>query len=122
MFWEGRTNDEGVSQYDSFHGLVLQGRIEVKGGIGVVGWRDGETNEEELTETDENRTNVKKAYLLLSNGEKLHPGAVVLCTGYKSSWDAVFEGATAHSITLFIRSKPSTRTYSERDRDDTGSP
>jgi dimethylaniline monooxygenase (N-oxide forming) len=94
MFWEGRTNDEGVRRDDSFHSLVLKGKINVKGGVRVVGWRSQDPVEDVPGRDSKLRTktDTDEAYLLLSDGDKLYPGAVVLCTGYTSSWDAVFDG------------------------------
>ncbi|KAH6907510.1 hypothetical protein BKA70DRAFT_1189506 [Coprinopsis sp. MPI-PUGE-AT-0042] len=105
MFWEGRTNDEGVRRDDSFHSLVLDGRINVKGGVGVVSWRSRqlEENVAGVSESDRQlrtKTDTDEAYLLLSDGDKLYPGAVVLCTGFTSSWDAVFDEQTQREIGL----------------------
>ena len=72
MFWDVRYGDEGVPREDSFPALVLQGKIKLEGSNHVSGYyEDG---------------------VVLDTGEKVEASAIILATGYKSSWDSVFNG------------------------------
>lgn len=77
MFWDVRYGDEGVPREDGFPALALQGKIELIVPAHVTEYyEDG---------------------VVLDTGEKVQAAAVILATGYKSSWDAIFDGKLHHS-------------------------
>ena len=76
-FWHTRVNDEGVPRKNGFHALVSAGKVEVICPGRVAGYgQDGSS-------------------VILEDGRTLRASAVVLCTGYKSSWPTIFDGETA---------------------------
>ncbi|KAL1940036.1 hypothetical protein VTO73DRAFT_9371 [Trametes versicolor] len=81
-FWHVRINDEGVPRENSFYGLAVAGKIEVLSPAHVSGFgADGET-------------------VMLEDGRTLRANAVVLGTGYKSSWESLFEKETIEELGL----------------------
>ena len=73
-----RTNDEGNGRSNGFHALVNAGKIELVAPARAVGY-------ERSAETKHIRVN-------LNNGKSLEASAVVLATGFKSSWEGLFDG------------------------------
>lgn len=74
MFWGIRTNDEGVVRPDSYHTLATSGKIEVIAPARAVGFGpDGRS-------------------ILLDDGRTIIANAIILSTGYKSSWTNIFSG------------------------------
>ncbi|KAL7282731.1 LOW QUALITY PROTEIN: hypothetical protein ACG7TL_004205 [Trametes sanguinea] len=72
-FWSVRANDEGVPRPNGFHALALAGKIEVITPAHVAGFgQDGKS-------------------VVLEDGRRLAASAVVLATGYRSSWEDLFD-------------------------------
>ncbi|OJT15471.1 hypothetical protein TRAPUB_7342 [Trametes pubescens] len=81
-FWHVRINDEGVPRENSFYGLAVAGKIEVITPAHVSGFgADGKT-------------------VVLEDGRTLRASAVVLGTGYKSSWESLFDEETIEELGL----------------------
>ncbi|KAI0774713.1 FAD/NAD(P)-binding domain-containing protein [Trametes elegans] len=80
-FWHIRVNDEGVPRANGFHALALSGKINV------------------LTSAHATRFGGDGS-IVLSDGTSLGASAVVLATGYKSSWLPLFEASTFEELGL----------------------
>ncbi|PBK93154.1 FAD/NAD(P)-binding domain-containing protein [Armillaria gallica] len=75
-FWSVRLNDEGVKRDDSFFSLVNRRKISLVAPAQVTGYDlDGRS-------------------LTLSNGTSIRADVVILATGYKSSWENIFDDRT----------------------------
>ncbi len=74
-----RLNDEGVKRDDSFFSLVNRKKISLVALAQVTGYDiDGRS-------------------LTLNNGTSVRADVVILATGYKSSWEHIFDGAFTHT-------------------------
>lgn len=73
LFWNTRTNDEGIPREGSFHALAVSGKISLVGPARVA--RFG----------DDGRS------VILENGRVFPAAAVVLATGYESTWRSMFD-------------------------------
>ena len=77
-----RTNDEGTGRKDGFHALVNEGKIELIAPARAAGFAaDGKS-------------------VVLEDGRTIRAGAVVLATGFKSSWNDIFDERTMEDIGL----------------------
>lgn len=76
LFWGIRTNDEGVGRPDGFHSLLHSGKIELVAPARVERYGDDGKS------------------VVLNNGKILKASAVILATGYTSSWNKIFDGAS----------------------------
>lgn len=74
MFWGIRTNDEGTGRKEGFHTLVDQGRIKLVAPTRAEGYAS-------------NRESV-----VLRDGQTLRANAIILATGFSSSWAGIFTG------------------------------
>lgn len=74
LFWGIRANDEGTGGKNGFHALVNEGKIKLV----------APTRAEKYAEEGES--------LVLGNGEALKANAVILATGFASSWTGIFTG------------------------------
>ena len=73
-YWHIRVNDEGIPRPNGFHGLAVNGKIGVVSPARMAGYaKDGRS-------------------ILLDDGQELPTSAVVLATGYTSSWSTMFNG------------------------------
>ncbi|KAF7974401.1 hypothetical protein HWV62_38268 [Athelia sp. TMB] len=83
-FWTLRLNDEGVGhpRRNGFYDLVKQGKIELAAPTRAVGYGADGTS------------------VLLSDGRALAADAVVLATGFGSSWAPIFDEATKADLGL----------------------
>ncbi|EAU80914.1 hypothetical protein CC1G_03090 [Coprinopsis cinerea okayama7 len=90
VFWGNRTGDEGVRSDKTFQSHVLSGRIQCIVPGYVLGFRRGEAKEQESA----------GSYLLLDSGDKLYPSAVIVATGYKSSWEDILDEESIREIGL----------------------
>ncbi|KAI0677688.1 FAD/NAD-P-binding domain-containing protein [Trametes maxima] len=81
-FWHVRVNDEGVPRANGFHALVLAGKIEVVTPARVRRF------------CDDGRS------VILDDGRLIHAHAVVLATGYQSSWSSIFGDETMEELGL----------------------
>jgi hypothetical protein len=74
LFWGIRTNDEGTGRKDGFHAFVNQGKIKLVAPSKANGYpSDGES-------------------IVLRDGRTLRADAVILATGFSSSWTGIFTG------------------------------
>ena len=81
-YWHDRVNDEGVPQPNGFHALALSGKIEVFSSAYVTKFgQDGQS-------------------VILDDGSSIRASAVVLATGYHSSWLPMFDGKLLYSSAL----------------------
>jgi glycine/D-amino acid oxidase-like deaminating enzyme len=75
LFWGIRTNDEGAGRPNGFHALHHSGKIKLVAPARVERYGDDGRS------------------VVLNSGETLKASAVILATGYKSSWSKIFDGA-----------------------------
>lgn len=76
LFWSVRLNDEGVKRDDSFFSLVNRKKISLVTPARVTGYGfDGRS-------------------LTLGSGTSVRADVVILATGYKSSWENIFDERT----------------------------
>ncbi|KAI0315357.1 FAD/NAD-P-binding domain-containing protein [Amylostereum chailletii] len=81
-FWSVRINDEGVPRANGFHALANAGKIALVAPARVAGFgEDGRS-------------------VVLEDGRTLRADAVVLATGYRSSWPQMFDGQTLEDLAL----------------------
>lgn len=73
-FWSIRLNDEGVVRDDHFFTLVNTGKIELAAPARATGYAEDGSG------------------IVLHDGVVLPADAVILATGYSSSWEGLFEG------------------------------
>jgi len=74
LFWGIRSNDEGVRRPTGFHALVNLGKISVEAPVRVESFGSNGRS------------------VVLNNGKVLKANAVILGTGYTSSWKNIFDG------------------------------
>lgn len=74
LFWNTRTNDEGIPHKGSFHALAVSGKISLVAPARVA--RFG----------DDGRS------VILDDGRVITAAAVILATGYESTWRPIFDG------------------------------
>ncbi|KAI0058583.1 FAD/NAD-P-binding domain-containing protein [Artomyces pyxidatus] len=87
-FWSIRISDEGVPSPNRFHMLAGSGKIDLVSPARVVSYgHDGKS-------------------VVLNDGRMLRADAVVLATGYSSSWASIFDDET--STTLGLNRHPPT--------------
>ncbi len=73
LFWGLRTNDEGVGRSDGFHSLVNAGKIHLVAPARASTFgADGRSIE-------------------LLDGQIIEADAVILATGFSSSWNKIFD-------------------------------
>ncbi|KAJ3727425.1 FAD/NAD(P)-binding domain-containing protein [Lentinula raphanica] len=81
-FWSLRVNDEVCRRGNSFHVLVNEGQIHIEAPARAVGFgKDGRS-------------------VVLSDGKIVRADAVVLATGYESSWTDLFDLQTINQVGL----------------------
>lgn len=80
LFWGIRTNEEGAGKKDGFYALCNEGKIRLAAPARAVKYLgDGES-------------------VLLSNGMEIRANAVILATGFSSSWTKIFARDTAKEL------------------------
>ncbi|KAG6381877.1 FAD/NAD(P)-binding domain-containing protein [Boletus reticuloceps] len=80
MFWGIRTNDEGTGRKDGFYALVEQGQIKLAAPNRAEGYAsDGKS-------------------VMLRDGQTLRANAVILATGFSSSWTGIFTEKTIEEL------------------------
>ncbi|KAI0638615.1 FAD/NAD(P)-binding domain-containing protein [Trametes polyzona] len=72
-FWSIRLNDEGVPRENAFYGLAVSGKINV------------------ITPARVARFGEDGGSVVLEDGRVLRASAIILATGYLSSWDTLFD-------------------------------
>ncbi|TBU39199.1 hypothetical protein BD309DRAFT_454467 [Dichomitus squalens] len=91
-FWHTRVNDEGVPRPNGFHALAVAGKVEVICPARVSGYGgDGS--------------------VILEDGRSLPASAVILATGYTSSWPAIFDEQTIKDLGLDPQPAKETTTH-----------
>jgi hypothetical protein len=74
LFWDTRTNDEGIPREGSFHALANAGKISLIAPARVAKFGDDGHS------------------VVLEDGRVLPAAAVILATGYESTWRSIFDG------------------------------
>ncbi|KAI0329615.1 FAD/NAD-P-binding domain-containing protein [Cubamyces sp. BRFM 1775] len=82
LYWHVSNNDEGIARPDGFHALAVSGKIKVI------------TPAHAVCFSDDGRS------VVLDDGQVLDASAVVLATGYTSSWTSLFEEKTIEELGL----------------------
>ncbi|KAI8989847.1 FAD/NAD(P)-binding domain-containing protein [Trametes punicea] len=82
MFWHIRVNDEGIPRPDGFHALALQGKIDVLTPSHAAGFSKDGTS------------------ILLDDGRAIRASALILATGYRSSWSPLFDSQCMEELGL----------------------
>jgi len=85
IFWDTRTNDEGVPREGSFHSLANAGKINIISPVRVVNYGDDGRS------------------VVLDDGSTFPVSAVILATGYKSTWRPIFDDETIEYLGLAQR-------------------
>ncbi|KAH8092182.1 FAD/NAD-P-binding domain-containing protein [Cristinia sonorae] len=89
LFWGVRTNDEGAGGSDRFHALVHAGKIKLLAPARAERYlapAEGASGETVVVQT--------------SDGQRISANAVILATGYKSSWTKLFDESTRKELGL----------------------
>lgn len=95
LFWGIRTNDEGTGRKDGFHALVNQGKLKLVAPARAERYAsDGES-------------------IMLQNEQTLRADAVILATGFASSWTGIFTGEVIDTFILPILMSASEKTIEE---------
>ncbi|KAI9057634.1 FAD/NAD-P-binding domain-containing protein [Trametes sanguinea] len=81
-YWHIRVNDEGVPRSNGFHALATGGAIEVVSPAHAISFGDDGHS------------------VVLNDGRVLRASAVVLATGYRSSWPSIFNAQTIEELGL----------------------
>jgi hypothetical protein len=74
LFWDTRTNDEGVPSEGGFHALTVSGKISLVSPARVAKFGDDGRS------------------VILNDGRVFPAAAVILATGYQSTWRPIFDG------------------------------
>jgi len=82
VFWDARTNDEGVPREGSFHSLANAGKITIISPARVANYGDDGRS------------------VVLDDGNIVPASAVILATGYKSTWRPIFDDETIEYLGL----------------------
>ncbi|OBZ73499.1 hypothetical protein A0H81_06151 [Grifola frondosa] len=92
-FWSVRVNDEGAPRPNSFHSLVNDGKISLAAPARMESYgADGRS-------------------IILSDGRVLRAAAVILATGYVSSWGGIFDAKTREEVGMQRHPPSNARTY-----------
>ncbi|KAF9268375.1 FAD/NAD-P-binding domain-containing protein [Marasmius fiardii PR-910] len=102
LFWSIRVGDAGVPRSTEFFTLANEGKIDVVAPARVTGY--GSSNGQSIT-------------LKVNNGTELKATAVILATGFSSSWNALFDEKTAEEIGI-NRHPPDPRDLYNRSADE----
>ncbi|KAI9460710.1 FAD/NAD-P-binding domain-containing protein [Russula earlei] len=82
LFWNTRTNDEGVFRDGNFHALAISGKISLVAPARVAKFGDDGHS------------------VVLEDGRVFPAAAVILATGYESTWRSIFDDVTREQIGL----------------------
>jgi dimethylaniline monooxygenase (N-oxide forming) len=82
IFWDTRTNDEGVPREGSFHSLANAGKINIISPARAASFGDDGKS------------------VVLDDGSTVPASAVILATGYKSTWRPIFDDETIEYLGL----------------------
>jgi dimethylaniline monooxygenase (N-oxide forming) len=86
LFWTARTSDEGSTSPYRFHGLVQAGKIKL------------------IAPKRVERFGADGHSVVLSDGVRVEADAVIVATGFKSSWGKLFDRKSYTSSYLTLRS------------------
>lgn len=100
MFWTVRLNDEGVGGPDRFHSLTLKGKISLTSPARAVGFSDVPGGRG----------------VLLNDGRTVEADAVILATGWESSWDDILDSELILVLSLADTNANGCRGYDGRAR------
>lgn len=84
IFWDTRTNDEGVPREGSFYSLANAGKITMISPARVAKYGDDGRS------------------VVLDDGRTVPASAVILATGYKSTWSPIFDGEFRSHVRLIV--------------------
>ena len=73
LFWDTRTNDEGIPRKGSFHALAVSGKISLVASARVAKFGDDGRS------------------VILGDGRVFPAAAIILATGYESTWRSIFD-------------------------------
>jgi len=82
LFWNTRTNDNGVPSQESFYALAVSGKISLVSPTRVAKFGDDGRS------------------VILDDGRVFPAAAVILATGYQSSWRPILDGGYLRANTL----------------------
>ncbi|TCD66639.1 hypothetical protein EIP91_001106 [Steccherinum ochraceum] len=91
LFWSVHSNDEGIPDPNRFHALVNAGKIEIIAPARVVGYSESSSTDASGSPTVTVET---------ADGQRITANAVVVCTGYESSWTKLFDDETRADLGL----------------------
>ncbi|TFK62938.1 FAD/NAD(P)-binding domain-containing protein [Pluteus cervinus] len=98
FFWDIRATDEGVPDSDGFHATVNAGKIELVSPARVTGYYGG-------LSSGQGGQHPEGGVLVRRDGQsgpeaesQLRASVVILATGYRSSWDDLFDASTALEV------------------------
>jgi glycine/D-amino acid oxidase-like deaminating enzyme len=74
FFWQARVVDDGLIRPTSFYALSQNGQIELCAPARAIGFDDDGGS------------------IVLNNGRKITADVVIIATGYRSSWEDIFDG------------------------------
>lgn len=80
LFWEAHTNDEGPASPYHFHGLVQAGKIKL------------------VAPNRAEKFGADGRSIVLSDGTRMEGDAVILGTGFKSSWGKIFDRRSSNVL------------------------
>ncbi|KAL0575359.1 hypothetical protein V5O48_006610 [Marasmius crinis-equi] len=98
LFWTIRVGDPGLPRENSFYSLVNNHKVNVVAPVRVTGYGTG-PSDDTIT-------------LQLNNGTVLVATAVILATGFTSSWSNLFDDQTAKDIGI-CRHPPNANDFNE---------
>ncbi|KAI0253456.1 FAD/NAD-P-binding domain-containing protein [Lactifluus subvellereus] len=81
-FWNTRTNDEGIPREGSFHGLANAGKITLIAPARVAKFGDDRHS------------------VVLEDGRVFPAAAIILATGYESTWHSIFDNESMEQLGL----------------------
>ncbi|KAN0138715.1 hypothetical protein V8E53_003703 [Lactarius tabidus] len=96
IFWDTRTNDEGVPREGSFYSFANAGKINIISPARVASFGDDGKS------------------VVLDDGSTVPASAVILATGYKSTWRPIFDDETVEYLGLGQRPpnyQPTTKSH-----------
>jgi len=91
LFWDTRINDEGVPSEGSFHALAVSGKISLISPARVAKYGDDGRS------------------VILDDGRMFPAAAVILATGYQSTWRPIFDDISVEQLGLGRHRPPKTK-------------
>lgn len=97
LFWGLRTNDEGSGREDGFHTLVNAGKIALIAPARASGFGDDGRS------------------IILTDGRIVEADAVILATGFQSSWGKIFDPDTMEELGMNRHPPPTGANFANTD-------